>query len=139
MDEEVFYDGGIDIDSSFTFNDGDIVLSKYSDNLCQAITNRLNTDLDELELFYEDYGSVLSGFFGWKTNDETLGFIESELNIVLSKEPRIESFTSNLSYTDEGVLKIELTITPIGAGENIDVNLLLNNTTGELEIIEEEA
>ena len=135
---EVFYDGGIDINSNCTFQDGDLVLVKYDDNLCQAIVNRLNTGLDDLEIFYEDYGSILKGFFGERTNEAVIGFMESELEVCLSKDPRIDTFTSDISYTGEGALKIVLNITTTNGTDEIDVNLVLNSLTGELEIENEE-
>ena len=50
---EALYELGVDIRSDFTFENGDLKLSKYEENLVQAICNRLTTNLDELELFYE--------------------------------------------------------------------------------------
>ena len=134
---EVFYDGGIDINSNCTFQDGDLLLVKYEDNLCQAIVNRLNTSLDELSLFYEDYGSILKGFFGEHTTKELIGFMESELNVCLSKDPRIDTFTSDISYTGDGALKIGLNIKPTTGTNEINMNLVLN-TLGELEIENDE-
>ena len=109
MSDEVLYECGVDIDSSFTFRDGDLVLSEYEDNLVQAIVNRLNTDLDELELFYGDYGSVITGFLGWKQSD-ALHYIKAELDNVLMKDPRIYQHESSIEYTGDGKLRIDLTI-----------------------------
>ena len=60
MDDSVAYECGVDIDSSFQFRDGDLLLSEYDENLVQAVINRLNTNLEELDLFYEDYGSIFT-------------------------------------------------------------------------------
>lgn len=125
MDDEILYECGVDIDSSFTFKDGDLELAKYEDNLVQAITNRLNTDLDELDLFYEDYGSVLTGFLGWKQSD-ALHYIKAELSNCLMKDPRIYQHEISLEYKGNGVLRIDLTI--YTNNQNIvNTNLVLTN------------
>ena len=79
MNEENIYELGIDLSSSFTFHDGDLILSSYDDNLVQAVTNRIQTDLNELDLFYEDYGSILNSFFGWKANEYTIVLMKTEI------------------------------------------------------------
>ena len=109
MDDEVLYECGVDIDSSFTFKDGDLVLAEYEDNLVQAIANRLNTDLGELDLFYDDYGSVITGFLGWKQSD-AVQYIKAELDNVLLKDPRIWQHESTVEYAGDGKLRINLTI-----------------------------
>ena len=136
--DEIFYEGGIDLNSNMTFEDGDIVLVEYADNLCQAVTNRLNTSLNELDLFYEDYGSILTGFFGSKGNNTTIGFIKTELNNCLSKEPRLRKHEADVSYTGDGLLRIDLRLYPVNTDNNIDLNLVLTET-GNVEIINEEA
>ena len=92
MNDEILYELGVDINSSFNFIDGDIQLIKYDDNLVQSIKNRLNTNLDELNLFYNNYGSVIIGFLGWKANEDTLNFIKSELETILQSEERLTSW-----------------------------------------------
>ena len=59
---------GVDICRDWTFQDGDIKSISNTDNLNQAILNRLNTIQDELDSFYDDYGSFLQSFLGWKKN-----------------------------------------------------------------------
>ncbi len=110
--DEVLYELGVDINSAFSFHDGDINLASYDENLVQAIANQLNTNLDELYLFYEEYGSVISNFLGWKATDETLSFIESELEYILRNEQRLDSWEYNVEYTGNGKIKIDLTLYP---------------------------
>lgn len=112
MENGVLYELGVDINSSFTFNDGDLNLCKYEDNLIQAIQNRLQTDLNELDLFYEDYGSILPTFLGWKGNDETINFVKSELETVLQSEKRLISWEYEVEYKKLGVLEIKLILHP---------------------------
>ena len=120
---DVFIEGGVDFHSNMTFSDGDIQLVEYSDNLVQAVVNRLNTELDELDLFYESYGSVLSSFFGWRRTDETLGFVKAEVDHVLGLESRLDGFESSVEFGDNGELVVRLSLF-YGASES-DVNLVL--------------
>jgi len=135
-EDEVLYELGVDINSDFTFHDGDLKLASYDNNLIQAVANRLNTKLDRLDLFYEDYGSVLTDFFGWKGNDTTIGLIKVELDNTLRNESRLASYTADITYEGDGLLHIRLGLIP-NAGVIIDVNLVLNNM-GELEVVETE-
>lgn len=135
-EDEVLYGLGVDINSSFTFHDGDLKLAAYDENLIQAVVNRLNTKLDSLDLFYEGYGSVFTDFFGWRGNDETIKLMYVELNTVLKNEPRISSYSAEITYDGDGLLHVDLTLNP-SDGEDIDVNLV-GNSLGELEISEEE-
>lgn len=130
----VLYDYGVDLKSSFTFKDGDIEIVDGDDNISQAISNRLNTITDSLDLFYEDYGSLFLGFLGWKRNDETLRFMKIELDKCLTDDPRIDSFTSELSYTDTGAVRIDISLNGF---ENTELNLILDGTS--VSVVEEEA
>ena len=138
MEDEVLYDLGVDISSDLSFHDGDLVLCKYEDNLVQSIVNRLNTDLDELDLFYEEYGSILTSFLGWKANDETISFIESELETVLKSDERLTAWEYDVTYNGDGKLTINLKLYP-NMEYSIDVTLTVNNEgTITLEDEEEE-
>lgn len=110
--DEVLYELGTDIDGDFVFEDGDLKLVSYDENLVQAISNRFNTDLDELDLYYEGYGSVIGYYLGWRGTDETVGFIKSEVDIVLGNELRLYNWESDVSYDGEGVISIHLTLRP---------------------------
>ena len=122
---EVVYDFAIEVHSDWEFIDGDLKLVSYDENLCQAIRNRLNTNLDELYLFYEDYGSVLSGFLGWKSNEETLSFIKLEVDNCLKNDSRLFNFNSEVTYNGKGVLEIKISVNYQGIVK--DFNYILNN------------
>ena len=133
MNEENIYDLGVDISSNFTFHDGDLILSSYDDNLVQAVTNRIQTDLNELDLFYEDYGSVLMGFLGWRGNDETISFIKAELETVLKAEPRLSGWDYEIEYEGSGKLRIDLTLYP---NPNYRISTTLQISENGVEIVE---
>lgn len=136
MDDEVLYGLGVDINSTCTFHDGDLKLSAYDENLVQAVVNRLNTKLDSLDLFYEGYGSVLTDFYGWRGNDETIKLMKVEINNALRNESRLYGFSADINYEGEGLMRIDLTLNP-DPDTSIDVGLVWNNV-GELEIVDEE-
>ena len=123
--DEVLYELGVDIGSSLSFHDGDIKLAKYDENLVQAIANQLNTGLDELELFYEQYGSVILGFLGWKGTDETISLIEAELETILKSESRLTDWEYNVEYIGKGKVKIDLVLYP-NLTYSIDATLTLS-------------
>jgi hypothetical protein len=131
-DDEVAYELGVDLNSTLTFSNGDINLTSYEDNLIQGVMNRLNTDLDELDLFYDEYGSILTRFLGWKTNDETLGFIEAEVENVLDNEERLINSNCTASYLGNGLVRLDLTLNP-NETTDLTVNLVLTDT-GVIEI-----
>ena len=100
---------GTDLNSNWEFKDGDLQLVENKDNLIQSILNRLNCVYDSLDLFYYDYGSVLTNFLGWKHDDETLEFIRLEVESTLEQEPRLTDFDVETSYKG-GKVSIELYI-----------------------------
>lgn len=129
--DEVLYELGVDIHSDFDFTDGDINLARYDENLVQSVANRLQVDLDELDLFYEDYGSIMLSFLGWRGNEETIGFIKSELETVLQADDRIIGWDYEISYTGNGVLRIDLKLNP---NPSYTIEATLNITTEGVEI-----
>lgn len=88
---------GVDINSSWNFKNGDVVLVKYEENIEQSIINRLSCKLDALDIFYDYYGSNLDEFLGWLRNDITLEYIRIEVEDVLRQDPRINSFTCKVT------------------------------------------
>ena len=126
MDDEILYELGTDFDSGFKFNDGDLQIISYDENLVQSLVNRFNTQLNELDLFYNEYGSVLLDFLGWKANEDTLQFIQSEIETVLNSEERILSYEIEVNYEGNGKIKIDLTLYP-APDYSIDTTLIVDN------------
>ena len=117
---------GTDINNSWEFNEhGDLSLVSNKDNVGQAISNRLQTQLNELDLFYAGYGSFLTQFLGWKKNDSTLEFMRLEIETRLAGDPRLSGYSVSLEYTDNGVeININLVLDD---GEEYTGNFVLNN------------
>lgn len=103
-------DLGTDFNSNWEFKDGDLVLISDEDNLVQSILNRLNNNLNSLGLYYMDYGSVLSGFIGWKHDKDTLDFMKLEISNCLDAEPRILNYDIELQYNSVGEINTYLTL-----------------------------
>jgi len=101
---------GTDLNTNWEFKDGDLILVENKDNLIQSILNRLNSEYDSLDLFYYDYGSVLSNFLGWKRNDETLEFVRLEIEDTLEQEPRLSDFSVEALFNEVGGILIKLFI-----------------------------
>jgi len=101
---------GTDLNCNWEFKDGDLQLVDNRANIKQSILNRLNCDYDSLDLFYYEYGSVLSNFLGWKHDDETLEFIRLEIEDTLNQEPRLTDFDVEVSYDKIGKVLIDLYI-----------------------------
>lgn len=122
---------GTDIDSSWSFKDGDLNLVKNNKNLVQATRNRLNNVLDSLDDFYMDYGSILWRFMGWKSNDITLKFMNIAIQNCLNQDPRLSDYTLDLSYGDKNTVNIDITVY-FDDGSEIDMNYILS-TEGVVE------
>lgn len=97
---EVITELGVDINSNWNFINGDLELIYYDENLVQACRNRLNTALNDLDLFYENYGSNIKGFFGWRADEETKDFIEIEITETLQQDPRLKDFDIEVNFKD---------------------------------------
>ena len=124
-------DYGTDISSEFIFQDGDLLLVNYENNLIQALTNRLRTSFGSLSLFYDDYGSLLHDFFGWRRNDDTLDLMKIEIENCLEREPRVINYETELSFIPKGV-KIEITLIDED-DEPTELNYILTSDGLELE------
>ena len=117
---------GTDISNSWSFDEhGDLLLVSNKDNVGQAISNRLRTQLNELDLFYAGYGSFLTQFLGWKKNDSTLEFMRLEIETRLAGDPRLKSYNVQLEYVDNGVeININLVLDD---GESYNGNFVLTD------------
>ena len=123
---------GTDFDSNWQFtDDGDLNLVSGEENLVQAIRNRLLCPAGSLNLFYADYGNVISKYYGWKKNETTLKFLEIDLKACLDQDPRINDYIVELSYIEKGV-KIDLNIDL--TDEDFELSLVLTRD-GDLTVI----
>ena len=104
--------------------DGDLVISpikdlaqvRYSDNLKQAIVNRLRTQKGELAL-HPDYGSRLPELVGSPGNEITLGLIKLRVREALLQEPRIQEIDNvNVFFrprSNNTIVDVDIEVSPI--------------------------
>jgi phage baseplate assembly protein W len=96
-------------------NQNDFATIEFHDNLGQAIKNRLQTILGEMQANV-NYGSKLSLLLGRQRNDLLKLEIESEIRFTLLQEPRIDDVTNiEIIYSEEykDKIDIKLEIQPI--------------------------
>jgi len=109
MDNDI-WEIGVDISSSWNFINGDLELVSNFDNMKQAILNRLNTVLGEMDLFYDDYGSALVNMLGLKASEENLEFIRLEIQNCLNSDNRINDNFEIEITNEEGKVKVSVLI-----------------------------
>jgi hypothetical protein len=128
-------DLGVDINKDWNISNNDLNLVSDEDNICQAIANRLGTYQPSMTVFYTAYGGFLNSFFGRKKTQETLDFMRIEINNILNQELRLEDYTLDLSYDDDGKVHIDLTLNYTEDYEDVELNLVLSENG--LDVIEE--
>lgn len=80
-----------------------------NDNLIQSVKNRINTDYDELNWVYNNYGCNYRQFLGGRATNTTLEFIKNSIKQSLDEEERIDNYDLELSYLD-GKINVVLNI-----------------------------
>ena len=128
MVKDVF---GTDIDSSWSFVDGDLELSKGTSNLGQAIQNRLMADDDQYSDFYIRYGGRLFDHFGDLNHPTIHEYIRIEIEDILRQDPRIKEINEcTVNKISSSAVECNLKVTPIGSDEIISLNLVINDDSG---------
>ena len=117
---------GTDINSNWSFSDGDINLISGKSNLGQAIVNRLKADLTTF-IFYNRYGGNLFEHFGDKNNPNIHEYIKIEVESICKQDPRIKQVESTVTKTDSETITLDLKLLTISSDEIIRYNLILNS------------
>lgn len=122
---------GTDIDSTWSFVDGDLELSKDKGNIGQAIQNRLMTDDDQYTQFYIQYGGRLYEHLGDLNHPTIHEYIRIEIEHILEQEPRIQEIMEcTVNKTSNREVECNLKIKPVGSDEVIPLNLVINDDGG---------
>lgn len=122
---------GTDIDSTWSFVDGDLELSTGNGNIGQAIQNRLMTDDDQYTQFYIQYGGRLYEHLGDLNHSTIHEYIRIEIEHILEQEPRIkEIMECTVNKTSNREVECNLKIKPVGSDEVIPLNLVINDDGG---------
>ena len=117
---------GTDINSNWSFSDGDINLVTDKANLGQAIVNRLKSDLTTF-IFYNRYGGNLFEHFGDKNNPNIHEYIKIEVESICKQDPRIKQVESTVTKTDSETITLDLKLLTISSDEIVRYNLILNS------------
>lgn len=98
---------GVDINSNWELDEsGDLVLVSDIKNMEQAVFNRLTNELNSMGDFYENYGSLLYQFLGWRKTDSTLEFIKLEITNRLKQDKRILDCNVEADYTNAETVRL---------------------------------
>ena len=111
---------GTDISSTWEFIKGDLVLVNHTDNMRQAIKNRLSCPLDYLD--YDNYGSDIHSFLGGRKNDTVLDFLKIEIETRLIQDPRIQDFEVTTYIKEDENIGIDINV---NFDEDMDLSMSL--------------
>ena len=85
-------DYGTDFDSTGKLDSkGQVALVSGTDNVKQAIKNRLATELDVYIEYCDDYGTTLRDMFKEGLTDNSIEWIKTEIQMNVLKESRVAS------------------------------------------------
>lgn len=115
---------GTDISSTWEFIKGDLVLVNHTDNMRQAIKNRLSCPLDYLD--YDNYGSDIHSFLGGRKNDTVLNFLKIEIETRLIQDPRIQDFEVTTYIKEDENVGIDIDVN-FDEDMDLSMSLVLNN------------
>ena len=115
---------GTDFSSSWEFIKGDLVLVNHTDNMRQAIKNRLSCPLDYLD--YDNYGSDIHSFLGGRKNDTVLNFLKIEIETRLIQDPRIQDFEVTTYIKEDENVGIDIDVN-FDEDMDLSMSLVLNN------------
>lgn len=115
---------GTDISSTWEFIKGDLVLVNHTDNMRQAIKNRLSCPLDYLD--YDNYGSDIHSFLGGRKNDIVLDFLRIEIETRLIQDPRIQDFEVTTYIKEDENIGIDIEVN-FDEDMDLSMSLVLNN------------
>ena len=118
---------GTDINSDFSFTDGDINLATGTDNLAQSACNRLNSTLETYEIFYSHYGGDLLKWLGESNNSNILEYIRIEIESILSQDPKIQSVEANVTKESHDTILMDLKVVTIASDEIVTLNLIVQD------------
>lgn len=123
---------GTDIMTDWSFSDGDLNIVSDTGNLGQAISNRLNTYLNDLNLFYTDYGSTLFDYLGSLNNENIREYIRIEVESTVIKDNRIQGVDCTVKKVQSNAVECVLNLQLV---DNTDVSLDLIITAENVVIL----
>jgi len=104
-------------------NKNDLAVINFSENLKQAIFNRLRTYLAEIQE-HIPYGSRLQEVIGTQSKDEALSLVRMHVREALLQEPRIEEIVYIRPYwadIQKRIVAVELEVIAIKTLEKLNM------------------
>ena len=121
---------GTDIDRTWSFNNGEIITISDYGNLSQAITNRLNTDLDFYSVFYAKYGGNLFEHMGDLNHPTIHEYIRIEVEDIIRQDPRISNVEATINKTHTNTIECDLIIGLYDETTTVELNLVIDTNKG---------
>lgn len=130
----IFEQMGVDVDRSWQLFDNDVLLVDGSNNLYQAIYNRLMTSLNDMDYFYDEYGSNMRDWLGELMSYENLQNLADEVHNRVLEDPRISDCdVTCVPYKKYNVIINIVAITY--ADETFEYNFVLDKLANELDTV----
>lgn len=117
---------GTDVIGDWSFTNGDVNTVTGTGNLGQAIQNRLNTYIGDLNEFYNEYGSNLFDYMGEMNHNTIHEYIKSEIEFRVVQDKRISNVDCTVSKVSSEQVKCQLHLTLVD-GTDFDLNMILTN------------
>lgn len=115
---------GVDVQSDWSFSDGDLNIVTGTANLAQAIQHRLNTYFDDLNSFYANYGSTLLDLLGDLNHETIHEYIKIEVEDCVVKDNRIRSVDCTVNKIGVGQVECSLYLVLVD-GSDADLGLII--------------
>ena len=115
---------GTDVMSDWSFSNGDVNIVAGTGNLAQAISNRLNTYLDDLSAFYAGYGSTVFDYLGEFNHSTIHEYIKIEVETAVIKDNRVNSVECTVNKISSGQVEGKLNLTLVD-GTDVDLNMII--------------
>lgn len=116
---------GTDVVSNWSFTDGDLNIVAGTGNLAQAIQNRLNTYLDDLNIFYSSYGSTLFDELGEINHPTIHEYIKIEIEYRLIRDNRIKDVVCTVEKISSDCVECSLDLTLVDETD-VSLGLIIN-------------
>ena len=91
-----------------------------------------------MDLYYNEYGSVLPSFLGWKKEEETLSFMKIEIENTLKQDPRMPEYDLNLRFDEDYTGKVLMDLTlHYNDNSNLELSLVISED-GSINVIDDD-
>lgn len=122
---------GVDVNRQWQQFDGDLVLVDGTDNVEQAIFNRLTCRYNDMAYFYLNYGSKIREWLGRPNYQQNLDSLASEVYSRVVEDPRVRDCEVECVKYDSYNVLIKLNLI-IDEDNTFVTNFILNSNSNQL-------